>query len=177
MPTNSLEGDVDVIGLWGGYASGGVRPDRLQAHTKVMSPTKALGLIPPKVSWPLVTPDWLLGAKEIPTSFVAMSPCMKALSVTVGIVSLPRLRPIAVHAHHYQLFTFRILNIECQLSPWVRSVGPILDQGQYIRSVRLNCLPKNAVDTVESLRKHRSSDPLVSNGSTSKGDLILNEVA
>ena len=61
----------------------------IDTYTKVISPVNLLESIPPNVSCPLGSDSEVAGANEMPTSFVASSPCVKALSVTVGTVSRP----------------------------------------------------------------------------------------
>lgn len=85
MPTNLLEGEVVVIGLsMSQYAKS--TKVREKAYTNLIVPLNLAGLTPPNVSSPLASEVEVVGSKDIPTSFDAMRPSEKALSVTVGIV-------------------------------------------------------------------------------------------
>ena len=86
MPQNVFEGLVVVSGLKIPIVSlnlSSVSRGKRDAHAKLIEPTNLAESVPPKVTSPLTLGKVVVGSKEIPTWFAAMTACAKRLSVTM----------------------------------------------------------------------------------------------
>ena len=73
-----------VIGLYSGAHYFWIaKENNINTNAKLMEPTNLAESVPPKVTSPLTLGKVVVGSKEIPTWFAAMTACAKRLSVTM----------------------------------------------------------------------------------------------